>query len=447
MIQRILIVDDDAALARSLQLQLGTKGIEAVVAGTATGGLEAIEENAPDLVLLDINLPDGDGISVMEQIVARRSEMPVVMVTARQDMAATIKAMRAGAFDYIRKPFDIDDVLLVIEKLGRRGPQSAPGGATAGDTALPREIVGSDPKMLDVLKQIGLLSRSRVSVLIRGESGTGKELVARALHEASCPDEPFLAINCSAVVSTLLESELFGHEKGAFTGADRQKTGKLELAGKGTVFFDEIGDMDVDLQAKLLRVLQEKEFERVGGTEPLVFKARVICATHRDLKAMVAAREFREDLLYRIVVSEVELPPLRERPGDIKLLVQHFLGKLGTDLHKRVDNIDGVAMRQLRAYRWPGNVRELENVLACGVALSRGSTLVADDLALPHVPLTDGASAPTVSAGVSLADAEMAHIEKVLNSTEWNITRTAKLLEISPTTLRKKITDYGLQQA
>ncbi len=444
MIERILIVDDDAALSRSLQLQLGAKGIAADVAGTAAGGIVAVETEAPDLVLLDINLPDGDGLSVMKQIVKQCPDVPVVIVTARQDMAATIKAMQSGAFDYIRKPFDIDDVMLVIEKLGRRGPQSKTGGTTAGDAAPPRELVGAAPKMLDVLKQVGLLSRSRVSVLIRGESGTGKELVARALHEASCPCEPFLAINCSAVVPTLMESELFGHEKGAFTGADRKKIGKLEFAGKGTVFFDEIGDMEIDLQAKLLRVLQEKEFERVGGTEALTFKARVVCATHRNLKVMVADRKFREDLLYRIAVSELELPPLRERPGDIRLLVQHFLAKLGTELHKRVDNVDGVAMRELNKYHWPGNVRELENVLARAVALSRSSTLVADDFALPNKSVAGGASVE--NAGVSLADAEKIHIEKVLSSTGWNITRTAQLLEISPTTLRKKISDYALQK-
>ncbi len=443
MIERMLIIDDDAALCRSLQLQLETKGFAVTVAGTAATGIAELHREAPDLVLLDINLPDADGLSVMTDIVEGNSGVPVVMVTARQDMAATIKAMRTGAFDYIRKPFDIDDVLLVIEKLSHRGGRSSVDTNVTADDIPAREIIGSAPELLEILKQIGLLSRSRVSVLIRGESGTGKELVARALHDASCPGKPFVAINCSAVVPSLLESELFGHEKGAFTGADRQKTGKLEHAGSGTVFFDEIGDMHADLQSKLLRVLQEKEFERVGGTEPIAFGARVICATHRDLQAMTAEKQFREDLLYRIAVSGIDMPPLRERAGDIRLLVRHFLGRLGTELHKRVETIDEAAMQRLERYGWPGNVRELENVLARAVALSRTTALVLDDIALPgsRTPL----ASHTPDEILSLADAERGHIEIVLSSTGWKLTQTAKLLQISPTTLRKKISDYGLQ--
>ena len=444
MIQRLLIIDDDVALCRSLQLQLNAKGYEASVAGTAAAGMAELGRRAPDLVLLDINLPDANGMEVMERISETTRDVPVVMVTARQDMAATITAMKSGAFDYIRKPFDIDDVLLVMEKLGRRQTRTATDANAAVDDAPPREIIGSDPKMLEILKQIGLLSRSRVSVLIRGESGTGKELVARALHEASCPGEPFVAVNCSAVVPTLLESELFGHEKGSFTGADRQRIGKLEQAGTGTLFFDEVGDMDVDLQAKLLRVLQEKEFERVGGAEPIVFEGRVICATHRDLQLMTTAKEFREDLLYRIAVSEVNLPPLRERKGDIKLLIRHFLSKIGTELHKRVESIDGAAMLRLEQYEWPGNVRELENVLARAVALSRTTTLVLDDIAIPAG--NTASVAPAEDGILPLAEAERRHVERALIATGWNITRTAKRLQISPTTLRKKVIDYGLQQ-
>ncbi len=445
MIQRLLIIDDDVALCRSLQLQLGAKGYQVAVAGTAAAGMVALGEHGPDLVLLDINLPDADGLLVMVKIVEMSPDVPVVMVTARQDMTATIKAMQLGAFDYIRKPFDVDDVLLVIEKLGQRHARTAQDANAAVEDAPPREIIGTDPKVLELLKRIGLLSRSRVSVLIRGESGTGKELVARALHDATCPGQPFVAVNCSAVVATLLESELFGHEKGAFTGADRLRVGKLEQAGTGTVFFDEIGDMDLDLQAKLLRVLQEKEFERVGGGTPIAFGARVVCATHRDLQMMAPLKEFREDLLYRIAVSDIELPPLRERRGDIRPLVRHFLGRLGTELHKHVETIDGAAMDRLERYNWPGNVRELENVLARAVALSRSTTLVRDDIALP----TGRTLAPTREADdiLSLADAEKLHVESALSSTGWNVTRTAKLLQISPTTLRKKIADYGLRQA
>lgn len=442
MIERLLIVDDDAALSRSLEIQLKMKGYAVSIAETAAEGLREVEKQAPDLVLLDINLPDADGLSILKEIGTIASDVPIVMVTARQDMGATISAMRSGAFDYIRKPFDIDDVLLVIEKLNRQKTGSSKNCVSVADEAPPREIVGASAQMLEILKQIGLLSRSRVRILIQGESGTGKELAARALHEATSPNEPFVAINCSAIVPTLLESELFGHEKGSFTGADRSKIGKLEYAAGGTLFFDEIGDMDIGLQAKLLRVLQEQEFERVGGTQQIAFKARIVCATHRDLKVMVKEGTFREDLLYRIAVSELVMPPLRERPEDIRLIVQHLLGKLGTDMHKIVKGIDNAALRKLEAYSWPGNVRELENVLARAIALSHGTTLVTEDFAMP-IERTSDIQGSAVDA-ITLADAEKAHIQRILLTTDHNITQTAKLLQISPTTLRKKITNYEI---
>ncbi len=448
MIKRLLIIDDDVALCRSIQLQLQTKGLDAATAHTASDGLARLRERPPDLVLLDINLPDADGLAVLKQIAEVDDALPVVIITARQDMKATITAMQTGAFDYVRKPFDIDDVLLVIEKAERR--QSYTAGTACGgavllsEEAAPREIVGAHPAMVEVLKEIGLLARSRVSVLVKGESGTGKELVARAIHDASAPGQPFVAVNCSAVVPTLLESELFGHERGAFTGADKAKTGKLELAGEGTVFFDEIGDMALDLQAKLLRVLQENEFERVGGLRPLRFRARVVCATHRDLQAMVGKREFRADLLYRVAVSEIVLPPLRERRSDIPILTHHFIAKLGGQLHKRVDGIDDTAMKRLSTYDWPGNVRELENVVARGIALARSAILGIDDIGFPV-----SSHAPAAQPGEiePLAVAEKQHIEKALTATDWNISQAARRLEISPTTLRKKIGDYGLSQA
>jgi len=447
MIERLLIIDDDVALCRSIQLQLQGKGLVAEVAHTAGDGLSLLrDEHRVDLVLLDINLPDADGLNALKQIGEIDTTLPVVIITARQDMGATITAMKTGAFDYFRKPFDIDDVLLVIEKASRR--QSYKPGSTGRSVVLPedtgpREIIGAHPAMLEILKQIGLLSRSPVNVLVKGESGTGKELVARAIHDASSPGKPFVAVNCSAVVPTLLESELFGHEKGAFTGADREKPGKLELAGEGTVFFDEIGDMALDLQAKLLRVLQEKEFERVGGLKPLSFRARVVSATHRDLQTMIHDGKFREDLLYRLAVSEITLPALRERRSDVPVLASHFIAKLGGQLHKHVDGIDDVAMRRLTSYDWPGNVRELENVLARAIALARTATLGIEDIDFPMSPrpsLTDPGEI------VPLSVVEKRHVEKALAATDWNITKTARMLEISPTTLRKKIADYDLKQ-
>ncbi len=442
MIRKLLIIDDDIALCRSIELQLKLQNIETEVTNTAEAGLAILQEYVPDLVLLDVNLPDADGLSVLQKIRDINSSIPVVIITARQDMGITITAMKSGAFDYIRKPFDIDDVLLVIGKARRVNNASASMsncGSLEEDIS-SREIIGSHSSIIEVLKQIGMFAGSNVSVLIRGESGTGKELVARAIHEAASPQKPFVAVNCSAIVSTLLESELFGHEKGSFTGADKQKIGKLELAGDGTIFFDEIGDMALDLQAKLLRVLQEREFERVGGTKTVRFKARVLFATHRDLQAMVADKAFREDLLYRITVSEIVIPPLRDRRSDITVLVNYFISKLGIQLHKNVDGIEEAAMRRLELYDWPGNVRELENILTRAIALSRTHTIGVDDIKLPLGGISDDVNDDIMP----LSIVEKDYIAKALLFTNWNITKTAKLLEISPTTLRKKINDYGI---
>jgi len=440
---RILVIDDDRALCRSFEIQLKLKGHEVRSTQTAATGLAAAVDDPPDLVFLDLGLPDRSGLDVLREMREKGLESRVVMITGQQDMKATIEAIRLGASDYIRKPFDIDDIVLVIEKAAKSRPARG-GMAVESVTESPREIVGADRKIVDVIKQIGLLSQSDVTVLVEGESGTGKELVARALHEAGTAGRPFVAVNCSAIVSNLLESELFGHEKGAFTGADARKLGKLELAGDGMVFFDEIGDMPLDLQAKLLRTLQEREFERVGGTTSILLKARVIAATNRDLEAMVAAGTFREDLFYRIAVSRLRLPPLRERRGDIRLLARHLLDRIGRRIHSPVEKVDEAAMRRLEGYDWPGNVRELENVLTRAATLSRDRVLSAEAvegaLGRPREPAGGG------DAVLPLKDAERIHIEKALISCGWNITHTARALEISPTTLRKKIQDYGLRR-
>jgi two-component system response regulator AtoC len=369
------------------------------------------------------------------------------MITGQQDMQTTIDAMRVGAFDYIRKPMAFEDVLLVIEKVERfksvQSPRSVPATPLEPEKK-PYEIVGADRKIVDVIKQIGLLSRNRTTVLIEGESGTGKELVARALHNATHPGKSFVAINCSAVVPTLPESELFGFEKGAFTGADARKIGKLEYAGEGTVFFDEIGDMSLDLQAKILRVFQEREFQRVGGLESIPFRARVIAATNRDLEILVEEGKFRQDLFYRIAVSRLVVPPLRERRGDIRILARHLLNRIGRDIHRPVKTVEEGALRRLEQYDWPGNVREMENVLTRALTLAHGDVLTPEDLE-PAFGGTPG-KPPAASGIVPLAEAEKQHIEKALAATGWNLTRTAKQLRISPTTLRKKISDFKLKK-
>lgn len=445
--KRLLIIDDDAGLCRSIQLLMGAEGYEVQTANSEAEGLPLVETWNPEIIFLDLVLPDADGLSILQDISSRFPTIPVVVISGRQDMTATISAMQHGAYDYIRKPFDSDDIRLTIEKVQREQKKAEDVDVmhhARPEEAVPHEIIGADPQVLEILKQIGRLSSSRVNVLINGESGTGKELVARALHEATSPGKPFVAINCSAIVPTLLESELFGHEKGAFTGADRQKTGKLELAGDGTVFFDEIGDMDLDLQVKLLRVLQENIFERVGGNEHIRFKARPIFATHRNLGEMVRKGSFREDLFYRVAVTDIRIPPLRERNRDLRLLAHHFLRLIGKRLQKSIHEITDEALVKLEKHDWPGNVRELENVLTRAVAISQSNTLLAEHIEFPS---TRSPVEPTPSGNepLSLADAEKLHIERTLKSQSWNITHTAQLLEISPTTLRKKIKDYELK--
>jgi two-component system response regulator AtoC len=453
---RILVIDDDRALCRSLQIQLDAEGHETRCAHSAAAGRELAAAWSPHIVLLDLVLPDSNGLEVLEDLLTRLPGLPVVMITGVQDMKSTIAAMRLGACDYIRKPIGQDDLLLAVEKARRFG---AAGLARSGDAAGPpvvgaddaaeREIIGRDPEILAVLKQIGLLSRGDVTVLIEGESGTGKELVARALHDATCPDQPFVAINCSSIVSTLPESELFGYERGAFTGADRRKIGKFEHARAGTVFLDEIGDLALTLQAKLLRVLQEREFERVGGLEALPFKARVIAATNRDLDQMVREDRFRDDLYYRLAVSRIRIPPLRDRQGDIPLLVDHLVKRIARRIHRRVDAVEEDALQLLTTYGWPGNVRELENVLTRAITLAHTRVLTVNDLAFSLGRDRTGAAQRAdaeYEKVLPLREAERLHIRRALAATGWNITQTARLLEISPTTLRKKIADYDLHR-
>ncbi|MCC6487910.1 MAG: sigma-54-dependent Fis family transcriptional regulator [Candidatus Hydrogenedentes bacterium] len=439
----VLIIDDDVALCRSLEIILKREGHTVRTSNKGKTGLADLGENSYDVVFIDLVLPDLSGLEVI-QSASVLSEALTVMITGVQDAKAGIQAIQLGAFDYVRKPLDRDELLSIVER-ARRFADGKAGGTTRSilsHTASSHEIIGSHPKTTSVIKQVALLSRSRVPVLIQGETGTGKELVARALHEAATSNDPFLAVNCSAVVPTLLESELFGHVRGAFTGADSDKAGKMELAGSGTVFFDEIGDMSYDLQAKLLRVLQEREFERVGSSKLLPFRARAIAATHRNLKKMVQDGVFREDLYYRVAVSAINVPSLRERRSDIECLVEHALSRLNTELGKEIHTIDERAIRRCLDYDWPGNVRELINVLTRAVLLARGPAITEDliDMAMQQTCTAMTSAQDTKT----LREAESEYIYKALLSNQWNIKRTARLLEISPITLRKKIRDYQL---
>ena len=446
-IMNILVIDDDFALCRSLQIHLERIGHSVDTCHTGVEGLRRLSDNRYDLAFIDLNLPDTTGLDILRKFrdLPRSTLTVTVMITGVQDYKSTIEAVRLGAFDYIRKPLDLDAVMLSMEKatsqlagMAARRPQPVSGDATWS----PNEIIGSHPGIIEVLKQIAITAGSHVPVLIQGETGTGKELVARALHETGSLEKPFVAVNCSAVVSTLLESELFGHVKGAFTGADSDKAGKLEAAEAGTVFFDEIGDMPFELQAKLLRVLQEKEFERVGSTRTTPFRARVIAATHRDLKSMVADKTFRDDLYYRLAVSTIHVPALRERRSDIAILAKSMLARLGRELHKEIQGFSAEALKRCERYAWPGNIRELNNVLTRAVLLSRGPTITEE---LIHAAIGDETVPPPDNTRLTtLREMEKEYVARVLRATGWNIKKSSEILDISRVTLRKKIEDYGL---
>jgi two-component system response regulator AtoC len=443
--KKILIIDDDRILCRSMEIRLRELGYDVFFSLNGADGLISACKTNPDYIFLDLRLPDMSGIEILDRLKKETVNCPVIMISGHQDMKATIEAIRLGAIDYIRKPFGMDEILLAIEKWERNKKETAQRGIPLEIEDLKEdvhEIVGRSREIMDVVKRIAILSKNRVPVLIEGESGTGKELVARVLHESSNPDKPFVAVNCSSVVPTLLESEMFGHEKGAFTGADSRKTGKLELADEGTIFLDEIGDLALDMQPKLLRAFQECEFERVGGIVPIALKARVIAATNRDIDKMVKEGAFRQDIFYRLAVSRIKIPPLRERKGDIPLLVRHLLARIGHDFSREINEIDKKALSILENYHWPGNVREMENILTQAVALSTSDVLTEQALESVFSVKQFEESADTDIKPLRLV--EKNYIASALTKTGWNISRTSKLLEISPTTLRKKISDYNL---
>ncbi|MBK9035021.1 MAG: sigma-54-dependent Fis family transcriptional regulator [Myxococcales bacterium] len=443
---RVLVVDDDRSIRRSLEKFLGGEGYGVATAGDGTEALAAA--GAADVVLLDLGLPGADGLDVLAALRARPHPPTVVVITARDDMASTVTAIQRGAYEYLVKPLDVDRLRLVVRRAAEsREAERTLGHLVARDSEqfAAGNILGKSTAIREVYKQIGAVSTSKASVLILGESGTGKELVAKAIHYAAVDrDKPFVAINCTAFAPGVLESELFGHVRGAFTGAVGDKLGRFELAGAGTLFLDEIGELPLELQAKLLRVLQERTFERVGDGRPVPLRARVIAATHRDLPAMVARGEFREDLYYRLRVVELHLPPLRARVDDIPLLVEGLLARINRELHKQVRAVAPETMAALVRYPWPGNVRELENALTRAVVLSAGEVLEAR-----HLPML-GAAAPTALPAapppglVSLREVERRHVEHVLAAVGWNKRRACAVLEISRPTLDRKIDEYGL---
>lgn len=441
---KILVIDDEHSILETLEMFLSEKGHTVYTAPTGDDGLALFARHQPDLVILDIRLPDRDGLDILSQIQHSASPAKVIMITAFQDMETTIQAMKHGAYDYIHKPLDIDDLEKAI-KHALQVLEIEQHGA-ASKTARPSEpskiIIGKSGRMLEVFKLIGVLCQNRAPVLIQGETGTGKELTARMIHQNS-PDhkEPFVIFDCSSVVETLLESELFGHEKGAFTGASQTNKGKIEVAGRGTLFLDEVGELPLPLQKKFLGFLQRQEYMRVGGHQVLRAHCRILAATNRDLAAMAQHGQFREDLYYRLKVVTLQIPPLRERLSDLPLLVTHFLHKINAELGTDVWNLQDGVINRLMAHPWTGNVRELENVLVEAVVRARGKVILVEDL---ENVFKLSAEAQHGFSPSSLTSMEKEHIEHILTEVAWNRTEAARRLGISLPTLRSKIRKYGI---
>ncbi len=411
---QILVIDDEPADRHLMRQALEKEGHSVHEAETAADALEQLRSEVPDVVILDILLPDENGLEVFQKIRAIDSAVPVIFVTALGSSHTAIEAVRRGAFDYLVKPLKVNELRELVgravkmRQISKRFVSIDPVGEEIDSNEV---LIGRSPAMHEVYKSIGLVAAQNVTVLIRGESGTGKELVARAIYQFSHrADKPFLAVNCAAIPESLLESELFGHEKGAFTGAERRRIGKFEQCNGGTLFLDEIGDMPLLLQSKLLRVLQGQPFERVGGNQPIHSDVRVIAATNRDLEAMVAHREFREDLFYRLNGFMIHLPPLRERGDDLILLIEHFRRRANRELGKDIRGISDEAMELLRRYPWPGNVRELQNVIRQAALKATGPVILPEFL-----PPTVRASAADGVSGLDQAASHTIDLDRLID--------------------------------
>ena len=407
-------------------------------------GVAKYAEYLPDLVILDIRLPDIDGLEALRKIKVRNKNASVVIMTAYDDMKTTVEAIKSGAYEYLVKPLDFVELDLTVEKAFQM--QNLEDKLTYLIEEKQKEytidnIIGHSPKMREVFKLIGSVADTRTNILIRGESGTGKELVAKAIHYNSpYSHEPFIVINCSAISDTLLESELFGHVKGAFTDAVSETKGKFEITGKGTLFLDEIGDISVNLQSKLLRVIETRDFMKVGGERILKTEARIIAATNKDLELRVEKGKFREDLYYRLKVVEIALPALRERNEDIPELVVYLLEKINLQLRKNVGKVPPKVMKLLESLPWPGNVRELENALTRAVILAKGDVIQEHNL-----PIERGKENIVPRELVAMKKVEKDYIQHVLHTTGGNKTQASKILQISRPTLDKKIKEFGLE--
>ncbi|HLC40313.1 MAG TPA: sigma-54 dependent transcriptional regulator [Methylomirabilota bacterium] len=448
----VLIVDDELGVRESFKLVL-EDSCDILEAEDGPQAIELARTSGVHLVLLDIRLPGMDGIEVLERIKAIDDEIEVILVTAVKTIRTAVDAIKLGAFDYITKPFDLEEITSLVHRaLEKRALQREVlylRGELAERHGL-EQIVGRSLEMLKLYQLIAHVAETTATVLITGESGTGKELIARAIHKKGPrSDKPFVAVNCAAIPPTLIESELFGHEKGAFTGAYQKKLGKFELAQGGTLFLDEVGNLRLDLQAKLLRALQEREVERVGGTRTVKVDLRLVAATNMNLKRAVQDRTFREDLYYRLNVVPIQVPPLRERPDDVPLLVDSFIKKYNREFGKAVKGVTRSALAMLTSYEWPGNVRELENIIERSIALSRGPLIRLRDLPL-DLAISDGSQSDEEEKGLTLRAArrqfERQFILRVLERVDWNQSMAARLLGLHRNGLFQKLVGLGIKR-
>jgi len=439
----ILIIDDDPLIRKTLVSYLSKEGREVIVAEDGKEGLQKYKDSFPDLVILDIRLPDMDGLEVLCKIRERDNNAYIIIMTAYDDMKTTVEAVKLGAFEYLVKPLDYVELDLTIDKAFQIRNLEDKVSYLMEEKQKEYtidNIIGRSPQMRDVFKLIGSVANTKTNILIQGESGTGKELVAKAIHyNSTFREEPFIVINCSAITDTLLESELFGHVKGAFTDAVFETKGKFEIAGKGTLFLDEIGDISPNLQSKLLRVIETRDFMKVGGEKIMKTEARIIAATNQDLKFLIEKGKLREDLYYRLKVVEITLPPLRERKEDIPDLVAYLFEKINRELRKNVRKVPPGVMKLLVNLPWRGNVRELENALTRAIILAKGDVILEE-----YLPLETGEKRIFPEELVSIKEVEKKYIQHVLKETKGNKTRSSQILQITRPTLDKKIREYKL---
>ncbi|HUF13738.1 MAG TPA: sigma-54 dependent transcriptional regulator [Longimicrobiales bacterium] len=436
----ILVVDDDAHVRASLCRALSVAGASISAAESAEQALTVVAAAAPDLVLSDVRMPGMDGLELLRLLRERAPAIDVILMTAHDDLPLVAMAMREGAVDFLLKPLELHRLRRTIESILEDRAARARAREQADPVSDSPGLVGRDGRMVEIFKIVGQVARTRTSVVIRGESGTGKELIARAIHDSSpYASEPFVAVNCTALPATLLESELFGHVRGAFTGATSDRRGRFAQAGRGTVFLDEIGDTTPEFQAKLLRVLQEREFYAVGSDVAARVDARVVAATHRNLEQLVSDGGFREDLYYRLRVVEIAIPPLRERIADLPLIAEHLMQRISIGIDRPQPSLSREALDVLLSHRWPGNVRELENCLTRALILATGPVIRPE-----HISLEAPASAARAPGLATLEQVERDHIAQVLRATGGHKARTADILGVSRPRLDRLLRKYGI---